>query len=348
MNTSGSYLNSDVTFLLSLIPDDRAQELGVESRVSGEYVPDAHYNSLFHQAVAANIERLTADVATLARLIDASKTGPITLVTLLRAGTPTGVLLKRALDYLGREVCHYSISAIRGVGVDAEALDYIRARHSAESILFVDGWTGKGFIATELEEAIAKYNQERNDNLSPQLAVLADLAGVAALSAHSDDYHIPFSMMLATICGLVSGAFPNPENDLFNASVFFVGLEKKDLTRSFIEEMIPHIEDHLDNTSVCGLNLIDEVRLRQARETSAAFVRASRLRYGVEQNSVKPGICEVNRALLTRSTPMLLVLKDESLLEAYPHVSKLMAGKPVQIDIWPDMPYQAAIMVLPD
>jgi hypothetical protein len=39
---------------------------------------------------------------------------------------------------------HYSISVVRGHGVDDNALSYILDRHDAAAIQFVDGWTGKG------------------------------------------------------------------------------------------------------------------------------------------------------------------------------------------------------------
>ncbi|MFP3472223.1 tellurite-like stress resistance cysteine protease StiP, partial [Micrococcus sp. SIMBA_144] len=64
------------------------------------------------------------------------------LVSLARAGTPIGVLIKRYLFYkYDQSFPHYSISIIRDRGIDEEALRYILNEHPGSSISFIDGWT---------------------------------------------------------------------------------------------------------------------------------------------------------------------------------------------------------------
>lgn len=344
MISSGSYKEDEVSFLLDVIPEVEAWNHGVGSRVENEFIPEGSYVDFFWRAVANYGDRIAEDVAKVARSLAQRQTGAITLVTLLRAGTPTGVLLTHALRHLGREVTHYSISAVRSQGVDFAALDLIRAVHPAESIVFVDGWTGKGFIAWELEEAVARYNQSRGDCINHELVVLSDLAGVAALAAGADDYPIAFSMMLGTICGLISGAFPNPREGRLNAVVSFDSLHDCDLTRVFIDEMMLRVRPALDySTALCDWSAENRSK---AASTSQQFVEMCTSRFGVDRNSVKPGICEVNRALLTRSTAMTLLIQEEELIEKeLTHILWLIENKEVTIKVCPEMPYRAAILL---
>jgi hypothetical protein len=66
--------------------------------------------------------------------------------SLARAGTPVGVLLRRELLRRGVDAVHYSISIIRGRGIDRVALAHLAAARGTEDAVFVDGWTGKGAI----------------------------------------------------------------------------------------------------------------------------------------------------------------------------------------------------------
>lgn len=343
---SGSYAQEDISFLLDMIPEGECTELGLQQRLTGEFVPDADYDRLFWSAVERNGERLARDVAALAASVAERVSGEITLVTLVRAGAPTGVLLSRALRIMDRRVSHYAISSVRGRGLDAAALDYILERHNQSSVVFVDGWTGKGFIASELEQSISAYNASRRKHLDASLVVLADLAGVSALAASADDYLIPFSMLLATICGLVSGTFLNPRQAGFDATVFMESLRAQDLSQRFIAEMDVLIRRNLgESRERCHWN---EEKRQAAKTVSDRFVQDCIARFGVNRDSVKPGVCEVNRALLTRSVPMLLAVRDDSVLTGdLANVDRLAPKKQLSTIIWPEMPYQAAVLLNP-
>src|SRR5258708_11359237 len=105
----------------------------------------------------------------------ATRGGRPVLVSLARAGTPVGILMRRwALFSRGIELTHYSVSIVRGRGIDTAALDHVVARHDSRDVLFVDGWTGKGAIAAELAEALAAYAAGGGPSLPGELAVIAD------------------------------------------------------------------------------------------------------------------------------------------------------------------------------
>ena len=105
--------------------------------------------------------------------------GPdVVLVSLARAGTPVGVLMRRwAAARHGLDLPHYAVSIVRGRGIDAVALRYLAAHHDPPDVVFVDGWTGKGAITRELAAAL------RGTPFDPELAVLADPAAACARSA---------------------------------------------------------------------------------------------------------------------------------------------------------------------
>ena len=129
------------------------------------------------------------------------------LVSLARAGTPVGILIKHYIEQrLGRKAYHYTISIIQGKGIDKNAMSYILARHKPESIQFIDGWTGKGAIQRELLLAMKDY-----PDVSAGLAVLSDPAGIAEKSGTHDDFLIASSCLNSTVSGLLSRTFYRPQ-----------------------------------------------------------------------------------------------------------------------------------------
>src|SRR3546814_5564217 len=120
-------------------------------------VPDERYLKLYETALAANAARLRHDVEQLARAIQSrpQTSRSCVILSLARAGTPIGILLKNALTRLGVETFHYSISIIRGRGIADNALDYVASRHGTKNAVFVDGWTGMGAIRGELHASLA-------------------------------------------------------------------------------------------------------------------------------------------------------------------------------------------------
>jgi len=355
----GSYKSSDVTFLLDPIvvtedgvPPGTPQAEGAaayEVQIASEAPMSPLYLSYFYGALERNKTRIAYDVAQVARALAARPNEELVLASLVRAGTPIGVLLHRALVMLGRKSVHYSISATRKRGSDPCALDAIIRDHSPEDIVFVDGWTGKGYIATELREAMHGFNFSRHVNINPELVVLADLAGVAGLSASADDYLIPAAMLRSTVCGLISASMLNPRNvpGLPDACLFYEHLRSYDLSAFFVDAVSEEVAKVLP--SLVGTPVIawDEEAKQQARLVSDAFVDETMRMYGiVERNKVKPGICEANRALLTRANQMQLVVRDlQGDGEDLANLLALAEAKGVVVSENSALPYRAAVLL---
>ena len=168
---SGSYAPGDVNFLLrrlALTPTalgERERFIQSGQRhyrelIGPEDAPTRERVRLFRECLAVNGPRHAADLVALSDALSASSPQrQLVIVSIARAGTPVGVVLRRLLLSRHRwpddAVRHYSISVIRDRGADLHAVRLIAARYGAENIRFVDGWTGKGTIATELHASLA-------------------------------------------------------------------------------------------------------------------------------------------------------------------------------------------------
>lgn len=112
-----------------------------------EYQPTEQYIELFHETLQQTARKVALAVAGVSEMIVARRgTANTVLVSLARAGTPIGVLIKRyILEKYGADLPHYSISIIRGKGIDENAVLYMLQQHGRDTELqFIDGWTGKG------------------------------------------------------------------------------------------------------------------------------------------------------------------------------------------------------------
>lgn len=351
MSFRGSYAPGDVEFLLrpmDLAPTpvelkERLIQSGARhysEMISAEPAPDADYLELYESALARNGPRLAQDVAALALAL-AQRPGPeVVLASLARAGTPIGVLLRRALRTLGRPARHVSISIVRGRGIDTAALDAVLERHDAAAVAFVDGWTGKGAIAAELAAEVARYNRLRGVSLDPALAVVADLGGFAGLAATADDYLIPSSVLGAVVSGLVSRTIL-PRSPGFHGCVFYESLAAHDRSRAFVERLAPLVDAALPRSRAATWGA--EAR-RALRERSEGFVAWALDRFDAgDRNRVKPGLGEATRALLRR-VPERVLVRDESGADVR-HLTLLAARRAVPVECHPDMPYRAATII---
>ena len=110
-----------------------------------EYEPSEAYEKAFEDALNRYSTITAQAVASVAQKIWDTKGKNVAVVSLARAGTPIGILIKRYIkEKYGVVIDHYTISIIRGRGIDKNALNYILSIHSGKDIQFVDGWTGKG------------------------------------------------------------------------------------------------------------------------------------------------------------------------------------------------------------
>ena len=357
MNFSGSYRSGDVSFLLKPLElagfvDVPQKEFLIQSgqrhyseMLSPESLPSERYLNVFREACAANLGRMAEDCLTLASLIAERRSGAITLVSLARAGTPVGVVLKHLLTgVLGRDAAHYSVSIIRDRGIDQVALEHILAQgHAPESIVFVDGWTGKGVISRELAAAIDEFNTRRGTAIDGGLYVLSDLAGTAACAASSDDYLIPSSILNATVSGLVSRSVLNDSiapGD-FHGCVYYAQFEPHDQSRDFADGLVA---DAMAIAASSGIPLAEASDAPAMAARSQAYMAAAQQQYGISDiNLIKPGIGEATRVLLRR-VPKRLIVRDTNAPDVA-HLLLLAQEKAIPVTVEPALPYQAVALI---
>ena len=359
-NFSGSYRPSDVSFLLKPVKLEPILDLDEKERLiqsgqrhysemlSPESLPSPSYLDLFRRAYAANRQQMARDCLRLAALIAERRDGPITLVSLARAGTPVGVILGHLLrDVFGRECQHYSVSIIRDRGIDSVALRHILAQgHSPQSIVFIDGWTGKGVISRELRAAVESFNGQHGVAIDNGLYVLSDLAGTAACAASCADYLIPSSILNATVSGLVSRSVLNGltgPND-FHGCVYYEQFASADQSRTFADGLIADGVSLARQQGLQGLPTAHPIDAGAAAAASIAFMTQAQQRYGVADiNLIKPGIGEATRVLLRR-VPERLILRAADAPDVA-HLCLLAAEKSIPVSVEPDLPYQAVALI---
>ena len=298
-----------------------------------EYVPSKAYLNLFFEAMKLYSKKTAEAVASLAKQICAEKQREVVLVSLARAGTPIGILIKRYIEQkYHKSVYHYTISVIRGKGIDKNAMDHILMRHRPESIQFVDGWIGKGAIQRELIQAMADYS-----GVDAGLAVLSDPAGIASRAGTNEDFLITSSCLNSTVSGLLSRTFFR--NDIigpgeFHGAVFYKELMGEDLTYTFIHsvEVCFFEESGMHQEKKLAMSGIDEVY---------NICRDFHIR---DINLVKPGIGEATRVLLRRMPWKILVhsLDDSRYLG---HLYQLAQEKDVQLVEYPLRNYRACGLI---
>lgn len=241
-----SYQKEDVTLLLKDITGiveplpaterERLIQQGMHycEMLPVEYVPTESYMKIYYQALEMFAGRVADSVAVLAGKVAAQRGEHVVLVSLARAGIPIGILLKHCLwRRYGIDAPHYSISIIRGRGIDDNAMQYLLARYAPERLLFVDGWIGKGAILRELQREIPAY-----PGVSPELAVLADPAGMVPLCGTREDILIPSSCLNCTVSGLISRTFLRTDvigKHDFHGAVYYGAYRERDLSYPFIE-----------------------------------------------------------------------------------------------------------------
>lgn len=340
----GTYRDEDVKILLKDI-SGLVKPLGTAEREqliqSGrhysemlpiEYEPSEKYLQAYFAALKKFSKITAAAVLSVSEKIFAEKGNEIVLVSLARAGTPIGILIKHCLEKkFPCAVTHYTISIIRGVGIDKNAIKFILARHKPETIQFIDGWTGKGAIQRELSRAMKDFPQ-----INSGLAVLSDPAGVADKFGTHEDFLIASSCLNSTVSGLLSRTFLRSdiigEND-FHGAAFYRELADKDLTYHFINA----IEAHFDNVTKINNSAVKiGSGLEEVKKIAADF--------GISDiNLIKPSIGEATRVLLRRLPWKILVhsLHDDNL----EHLYQLAEEKGAPIELYPLKNYKACGLI---
>lgn len=288
-----------------------------------EYVPTEKYMKVYYEALESYSKTVAEAVGKLSDKIIENKGREVVLVSLARAGIPIGILVKRYIRYkYSIDVPHYSISIIRGRGIDDNAMKFLLGKYRPEQLLFVDGWIGKGAILNELKKDIKAYK-----GVSSDIAVIADPANVTELCGTHEDILIPSSCLNSTVSGLVSRTFLRSDiigKDDFHGAVYYGELADSDLSYDFINAIEKEfsMENNDDGIVIEGQG-IDEVR-----EIGKVF--------GVDDiNLIKPGIGEATRVLLRRVPWKVLIDQRYKGDPQLGHLVRLAEEKNVPVEYYP-------------
>ncbi|WP_431982996.1 phosphoribosyltransferase [Streptomyces qinglanensis] len=308
-----------------------------------EYQPSAEYQRLFHDALESAAERLARAVGTVTETVLAERGPRPVLVSLARAGTPVGVLMRRWARYAhGLDLPHYAVSIVRGRGIDTNALAHLAAHHDPADVVFVDGWTGKGAITHELSQALAAHPR-----FDPELAVLADPGSCVRTFGTREDFLIPSACLNSTVSGLISRTVLRADlvgpHD-FHGAKFYRELSGSDLSEHFVDTVSARFP---------------AVRADVARDAAAAAsadrtptwagwraVEEISETYGIgDVNLIKPGVGETTRVLLRRVPWRILARRDAG--TDLDHVRLLAAQRGVPVEEVDELPYRCVGIVHP-
>ncbi|MDI7742406.1 cysteine protease StiP family protein [Lysinibacillus fusiformis] len=349
----GSYREEDVIFLLRDISNfeiERKSEEREKLIQSGthysemlpvEYQPTDEYLNLFHNTLEQYSKRVAIAVGVVAEQIK-EKNGleNLVLVSLARAGTPIGILIKRYLSFKYQvEVPHYSISIIRGRGIDETAIDYIFDQHQDAKIQFVDGWTGKGAITYELDEACKAYNDTHDNHLDSSLSVLADPGHCVSIYGTRDDFLIPSACLNSTVSGLVSRTVLNyefMEEGDFHGAKFYKELMDADVSNLYVDTLTNEFE-HVQNEVE---EKLEELEKEDPTPSWKGMKSVEVIQELFEINNthfIKPGVGETTRVLLRRVPWKILVNPEHS--NDLTHILMLAKERNVPIEEFTDMSY---------
>ncbi|MFI5556336.1 phosphoribosyltransferase [Streptomyces sp. NPDC051738] len=314
-----------------------------------EYQPSEQYQALFHTALEESAARLAQAVGAVTELVLAERSPRPVLVSLARAGTPVGVLMRRWAQFRhGLELPHYAVSIVRGRGIDANALRWLAEHHDPRDIVFVDGWTGKGAITRELTAAIGEF--EASDGITgfdPEIAVLADPGSCVRTYGTRDDYLIPSACLNSTVSGLISRTVLRADlvgpHD-YHGAKFYRELAGTDVSVAFLDAVEARFPEVLDAVDATAKELLSADRA-PTWEGWAAVERISE-EYGIHDvNLVKPGVGETTRVLLRR-VPWKILARAGAGADL-DHVRLLAEQRGVPVEEVAELPYTCVGLIHP-
>jgi hypothetical protein len=358
----GSYKREDVVFLLkdlSGISLERSSEAREEAmQLSAhyseslpiEYEPTPEYMALFHDTLHGSAERTAQAAGTVAEIIVNKKGMNVVLASLARAGTPVGVLIKRYIKQVyDIDLPHYSISIIRGKGVDENALLYMIQNHPGMPIQFVDGWTGKGAIRNVLIEACQLMKAQYGIVLDDDLAVLADPGRCAGMFGTREDYLIPSACLNSTVSGLISRTVLR--NDLigpgdFHGAKFYREWLDADVSNLFVDTVSSYFTNIQSLSKAEAAIFADHPELSSATWQGLQDIQRIQHDFGItDVNLIKPGIGETTRVLLRRVPWKILVDRLDN--PELKHIRLLAQERNVPIEQYPGLIYSCCGLIKP-
>jgi hypothetical protein len=354
----GSYSSRDVVFLLKnisgLVPelDNQIREAAIQGgrhyseMLPVEYQPKPEYMTLFQHMLQETAEKIALAAGSVAEQIIHLKGTGIVLVSLARAGTPIGILIKRYIEeQFGISLPHYSISIIRDKGIDENALLYIRQQHPDATIQFIDGWTGKGAITNQLMEACTIFNQKYRETVEPDLAVLADPGHCVRLYGTREDFLIPSACLNSTVSGLVSRTVHVAElidETDFHGARFYEEWSKEDVSLLFIDTivdkypLIAHKASQMAQKHIRDLQVPTWAGLNTIKQLQDTF-------HLPDINLIKPGVGETTRVLLRRVPWKILIDNKEN--PNLQHILLLAKDRGVAVEEFTGMSYSCCGLI---
>lgn len=314
------FLLKDVTDLVKTITIEEMEDMvrqgiNYSETLTAESLPKEEYNQLFLTILNQTSLDMAIYIARMAESIYAEKGNDTVVVSLARAGTPFGILVKDYIKYkYNVDVPHYSVSIIRDKGIDENAMVYILAKHPTAKIQFIDGWTGKGSITFELQKSMKAFEEKYGIRIDDSLAVLADPAKIARICGTREDVNIANCCLNSTVSGLISRTYHKSdiigEND-FHGARKYTHLESKDFSRLLLDtvrkefpnvgEIKPEYHEFIDY----GSKIIEQI----ASEFNVK-----------DKKKIKLSIGESSRVLIRRDPRCLLVKNMDN-----PHIKHLLA-----------------------
>ncbi|MEU7556344.1 phosphoribosyltransferase [Streptomyces sp. NPDC044571] len=351
-----SYAAEDVGWLLqdlSDVPLEAPTEEREEAIQAGgahyaeslpvEYQPSAQYQELYRSALSASAARIARAVGTVTETVLAERSPSPVLVSLARAGTPVGVLMRRwARSRHGLDLPHYAVSIVRGRGIDANALRWLAAHHDPADVVFVDGWTGKGAITRELRDALGAF-----PGFDPEIVVLADPGSCVRTYGTREDFLIPSACLNSTVSGLISRTVLR--SDLvgpadFHGAKFYRELAAADVSVDFVDTVAARFDEVADAVDAEVKELLAADRA-PTWEGWAAVERISE-EYGIHDvNLVKPGVGETTRVLLRRVPWKILAQRGAG--PDLDHVRLLAQQRGVPVEEVDGLPYTCVGLIHP-
>lgn len=304
-----------------------------------EHEPSGAYMRVFHAVLESQIDKVALYTGALTQLVLREIQNPV-LVSLVRAGVPCGVLMRRyARQELLKDIPHYGVSIIRGKGFDENALETVIKLHQGSTLVFVDGWTGKGMITKELQQSCEAFYKSRRLKVSPVLAVLADPAHSTDLYATREDFLNPSCCLNSTICGLISRTVHNDRiigpSDFHGVRIYqeFAHLDK---TAQYLDAVQSRFAPMRQRCTELAEKIAKEDRKPDWSGMDA--VCRIGMQFGVADiNRIKPSIGETTRVLLRRVPDRILVQSEHA--PELEHILLLAQEKCVPVTVFPDMPY---------
>ncbi|MEV6785190.1 phosphoribosyltransferase [Streptomyces sp. NPDC051098] len=319
-----------------------------------EYQPSAEYQQLFKAALDTSAARIARAVGTVTETVLAEVplrrgrrgTDPHprpVLVSLARAGTPVGVLMRRWAQHRhGIDLPHYAVSIVRGRGIDANALRWLQQHHDPADVVFVDGWTGKGAITRELAAAVAEF-----EGFDPEIAVLADPGGCVRTYGTREDFLIPSACLNSTVSGLISRTVLRSDlvgPDDFHGAKFYRELADADVSNHFLDT----VAARFDEVAVAVDAEVKELLAADRAPTWEGWAAVERIseEYGIHDvNLVKPGVGETTRVLLRR-VPWKILAKRGAGADL-DHVRLLAEHRGVPVEEVDELPYTCVGLIHP-